>query len=79
MHDLVIRGGTIVDGSGAARFAADIAIDGGCVSFTLVLTTSANTPDQILTRKTDVYYIEDVDNTLFRTAPEHKTMKVVNQ
>ena len=29
MHDLVIRGGTLIDGSGAARFAGDIAIDAG--------------------------------------------------
>ena len=28
MHDLVIRGGTIVDGSGAARVVGDVAIDG---------------------------------------------------
>ena len=28
MHDLIIRGGTIVDGSGEARFSGDIAIDG---------------------------------------------------
>src|SRR5690606_29451952 len=28
MHDLVIRGGTVVDGSGAPARAADIAIDG---------------------------------------------------
>jgi N-acyl-D-aspartate/D-glutamate deacylase len=32
MHDLVIRGGTIVDGSGAERFAGDIAIDGGVIT-----------------------------------------------
>jgi N-acyl-D-amino-acid deacylase len=32
MHDLVIRGGTVVDGSGAAPFKADVAIDGGLVS-----------------------------------------------
>ena len=31
-HDLVIRGGTLVDGSGAARFEADIAIDGDRIS-----------------------------------------------
>ncbi len=31
-HDLVIRGGTIIDGSGAARFTGDIAIDGGRIS-----------------------------------------------
>ena len=28
MHDIVIRGGTIVDGTGAAAYAGDIAIDG---------------------------------------------------
>ncbi len=27
-HDVVIRGGTVVDGTGAAAFAADVAIDG---------------------------------------------------
>lgn len=31
MHDLVIRGGTIVDGSGQPRFAADLAISDGRV------------------------------------------------
>ena len=29
MHDLVIRGGTIVDGTGAAAYAGDVAVDGG--------------------------------------------------
>ena len=28
MYDLVIRGGTIVDGSGGAEFVADVAIEG---------------------------------------------------
>ena len=28
MHDLIIRSGTIVDGTGAAPFVGDIAIDG---------------------------------------------------
>ena len=27
-HDIVLRGGTVVDGSGAPRFRADVAIDG---------------------------------------------------
>ena len=32
MHDLVIRGGTIVDGSGGKPFIGDVAIDGGLIS-----------------------------------------------
>jgi N-acyl-D-aspartate/D-glutamate deacylase len=32
MHDLVIRGGTVVDGSGAAPRTADVAIDGDRIS-----------------------------------------------
>ncbi len=32
MHDLVIRNGTIVDGSGAPQFKADIAIDGSLIT-----------------------------------------------
>ena len=32
MHDLVIRGGTIVDGTGRARFYFDVAIDGGVIA-----------------------------------------------
>ncbi|GAO38986.1 putative hydrolase [Sphingomonas changbaiensis NBRC 104936] len=32
MHDLVIRGGTVVDGSGGAPFQADMAIDGGLIT-----------------------------------------------
>ena len=40
MHDLVIRGGTIVDGSGAERFKGDIAIDGDRISVVGRITTS---------------------------------------
>ena len=29
MHDIVIRGGTILDGTGAEAFIGDVAIDGG--------------------------------------------------
>jgi N-acyl-D-amino-acid deacylase len=32
MHDLVIRGGTVVDGTGVKPYAADVAIDGGLVT-----------------------------------------------
>lgn len=32
MHDLVIRGGTVVDGTGAAPYVADVAIDGGTIT-----------------------------------------------
>ncbi len=32
MHDLVIRGGTIVDGTGAPSFVADIAVDSGTIT-----------------------------------------------
>lgn len=62
----------------AADYAASVN-SGGPTHTELVLTTSTTTPDQILTRKTDVYYLENVDSTLFKTAPEYKTMKVVSQ
>ena len=32
MHDIVIRGGTIVDGTGADAFVADIAINEGVIT-----------------------------------------------
>jgi N-acyl-D-aspartate/D-glutamate deacylase len=32
MHDLIVRGGTIVDGGGAEPFSADVAVDGGRIT-----------------------------------------------
>src|ERR1700730_10371927 len=32
MHEIVIRGGTIIDGTGAAAFIGDIAVDGGKIA-----------------------------------------------
>lgn len=32
MHDLVIRGGTVVDGTGNERYVGDVAIDGGLIT-----------------------------------------------
>ena len=32
MHELVIRGGTVVDGTGADAFTADVAIDDGVIT-----------------------------------------------
>ena len=45
-HDLVIRGGTVVDGSGAARFTADIGIrEGRIVEVGRITSTAARTID----------------------------------
>ena len=32
MHDIVIRGGTIIDGTGRPAFAGDVAADDGRIS-----------------------------------------------
>ena len=45
MHDLVIRGGTVVDGTSSAPFLADVAIDGDRVS--LVGTVTAEGREEI--------------------------------
>lgn len=62
----------------AADYGSSV-YSGGPTATELVLTTSAGTPDQILSRKTDVYYLENADITLFKQAPEFKTLKVVSQ
>jgi N-acyl-D-aspartate/D-glutamate deacylase len=31
-HDLVVRGGTVIDGTGAAPVSADVAISGGVIT-----------------------------------------------
>ena len=31
-HDLIIRGGTIIDGSGAPAFEGDVAVSGGVIT-----------------------------------------------
>ena len=45
MHDMVIRGGTIVDGTGIAAFVGDIAIDADRI--TAVGTVSAKGREEI--------------------------------
>lgn len=64
--------------TGATDYVSSVN-SGGPTATELVLTTSAGTPDQILSRKTDVYYVENADASLFKSAPEFKSMKVVNQ
>ena len=32
MHDAVIRGGTVIDGTGGARFTGDVALDGARIA-----------------------------------------------
>ena len=31
-HDMVIRGGRVIDGTGRAAFTADVAVDGGLIT-----------------------------------------------
>ena len=45
-HELLIRGGTVIDGSKAPRFDADIAVDGGRI--TAIGTLERHTADTVL-------------------------------
>ena len=58
MHDMVIRNGTIVDGTGAAAFTGDIAIDGGRISAVATATGSKIGPGR-----------EEVDATGLHVTP----------
>ena len=70
--------------AGAADYAAS-ASTGGPTATELILTTTVTAGDRYLSRKTDVYYVEERDSTLFsslerdpgRLTPQ--VMKVVNQ
>lgn len=71
----------LIRNSAVAGAGGDVSRHGarGTALSELVLTTSAGTPDQILARKTDLYYVESADAPLFKLAPLHNSMKVVNQ
>lgn len=69
--------------TGAADFANSIN-SGGPTHTEVILTTSVSRPGQYLTRKTDVYYLEDVDAPLFignhlTSIYPTSTLKAVNQ
>lgn len=66
--------------AGAADFANSIN-SGGPTHTEVILTTSVSRADQYLSRKTDVYYLEDVDAPLFlgqAPAPVGQTYPTVN-
>lgn len=52
---------------------------GGPTSTELILTTTVATGGRYLVRKTDVYYVEEADTSLFAAILPAKTMKVVGQ
>ena len=55
MHDLVIRGGNVVDGSGAAPRTADIAIDGEII---VELEGGARMPTNIVDVEADPEHVK---------------------
>ena len=76
--------GGILGVAGVADYAASVST-GGPTATELILTTTVTGGDRYLSRKTDVYYVEESDSTLFSSlqndprmiAPQ--TMKVVAQ
>jgi hypothetical protein len=72
--------GQIIGGLALAAGSADLAAShetGGPTHTELVLTTSVTAPEQYLARKTDVYYIEDVDDRLFMPTPPPPSTKSI--
>lgn len=72
--DTQLAGGLAL--AGIADYVASVD-SGGPTATELVLTTTVASGDRYLTRKTDVYYIEEADETLFAALRAPKTMKVV--
>jgi len=66
--------------AGAADFANSIN-SGGPTHTEVILTTSVSRGGQFVARKTDVYYLEDVDAPLFLSSSTYPTrqLKVVGQ
>ena len=76
--------GGLLGVAGAADYAAS-ASTGGPTATELVLTTTVTGGDRYVSRKTDVYYVEESDSTLFASLQQDprliapRTMKVVAQ
>ena len=60
MHDLVIRGGYVVDGTGAVARTADVAIDDGRI------TEVGAVGDKVVTHFFDVRIINDLDSVFLK-------------
>ena len=68
MHDIVIRGGTIVDGTGAAAATGDLAIDGDRIVATL---RNGNTQEVVVDRVVSLTgYVGD--NSVYRQLQVHE-------
>lgn len=72
--DTKLAGGLAL--AGIADYAAST-YTGGPTATELVLTTTISSGDRYVARKTDVYYVEEADTTLFAALRTPKTMKVV--